>query len=589
MQKTHSSNLRNILKDECVYEKYSINGTSIFIQLKIKTSSIHSDINPTSSVSRQDAVKQTNPENPLIAVSTQDVATKTPEIPLIAVSRQDAVKQPNPENPLIAVNTQDVVTKTPENPLKPVSRQAAVNEYSNPPENPLTPVSRQAAVNEVTNQSPENPLTAVSKQYAVNEYLNKFSNIRSSINKNHCKKKKKEKKIAKNKITQLMRNENISIIEITKISKNKQKFEKDSLTRSIKQTKKNKINIKKQKIEKDSLHRIIQKTQKNTKRSKFIPKDLKRTKNPQVKVNYLDNSVLTIKGIIEDIMSNCAPHLWENHILEIINRYDDKNKRKLTCTYRKAINQLQSRLENKKNPYMIRVIITKIIKSYQKRLEKALHTLTSTPPSSEDEDVYHQTTKCVNFVPHITLPDNNELNKNEKNLLSETMKNKNQIEKAVKKSLVEDKTRNNDIKRRKKIKVNSSHTKKIGEKVAKNLENYKNIQPIEKDLSYGIKKTQKKIKSIYTTKISNKPLYEQTKCKNNNIIEKQNTTKILKVNHNIHKQKQKKNIKMTYHKKITPDSYGVMNKLKNKTKEHSDPKKSILSETKTREIMKKMI
>ena len=54
----------------------------------------------------------------------------------------------------------------------------------------------------------------------------------------------------------------------------------------------------------------------------------------------------------------------------------------------------------------------------------------------------------VNFIPHIPLADNNELYKNEKNLLTETIKNKNPIEKAVKNSLVEDKTQNNDIKRR---------------------------------------------------------------------------------------------------------------------------------------------
>ena len=144
-------------------------------------------------------------------------------------------------------------------------------------------------------------------------------------------------------------------------------------------------------------------------KTKYIPKVLKHTKNPQVKANKLDNSVQTIEGIIEDIMSKCVPHLWENNISVIITKYDDKNKRKLTCAYRKAIKQLQNRLENRNDPYMIRVIIKKIVKSYKKRLEKALDTLTSTPPSSDDEDVYtNQTTKCVHVVPHRPLAANNE-------------------------------------------------------------------------------------------------------------------------------------------------------------------------------------
>ena len=106
----------------------------------------------------------------------------------------------------------------------------------------------------------------------------------------------------------------------------------------------------------------------------------------QPEIANINNTGLTIEGVLEGIMSRTEPHLWEKQILEIVNQYDDKNKRARICAYRRAIVMLQDRLQKRDNPRMIRVIVTKILRSYKKRLEMALETLTSTPPSSEDED-----------------------------------------------------------------------------------------------------------------------------------------------------------------------------------------------------------
>merc|ERR1712079_40926 len=165
---------------------------------------------------------------------------------------------------------------------------------------------------------------------------------------------------------------------------------------------------------------------------------------------------------------------------------------------------------------MIRLILKKILKSYQKRLEKALDTLTSTPPSSDDEDVYNQTSKCVHLVPHRPLVDMNGKNKIDKRNLIEIINNRKQMEKLNKTNLVEDNTQNNDIKRRKIIKINLTHTEKLDKELAKKHQKFKYKQESEKDLSYRIKKTPKKIKSIH--KNSKHPHYEQAKCKNNIII-----------------------------------------------------------------------
>ena len=123
--------------------------------------------------------------------------------------------------------------------------------------------------------------------------------------------------------------------------------------------------------------------------------------NPEI-VN-LDNTVLTVEGILEDILSKSGPLLWEKQLLEILNQYDDKDNRTRICAYRKAIVMLQDRLQKGDDPHMIRVIVKKILRSYKKRLEVALDTLTSTPPSSDDEDAENHATKSFNLIPSIQL------------------------------------------------------------------------------------------------------------------------------------------------------------------------------------------
>ena len=117
-------------------------------------------------------------------------------------------------------------------------------------------------------------------------------------------------------------------------------------------------------------------------------------------------------------MRKSDPHLWDRNILLILNKYDDKNNRELISAYRKTIKLLQARLNKKADPHMIRVIIKKILKSYKKRLEKALDTLTSTPPSSEDEDVEKTNPKCCNIFSKKTRPSSNDEDAEKPNQIS---------------------------------------------------------------------------------------------------------------------------------------------------------------------------
>ena len=36
----------------------------------------------------------------------------------------------------------------------------------------------------------------------------------------------------------------------------------------------------------------------------------------------------TVDGVLEEIMSNSGPHLWEKQLLEVLKQYDDKDCRK---------------------------------------------------------------------------------------------------------------------------------------------------------------------------------------------------------------------------------------------------------------------
>ena len=148
--------------------------------------------------------------------------------------------------------------------------------------------------------------------------------------------------------------------------------------KTIKITKKDNI-----KIQKDHKNNICSKNQKYSKitikkRNKLKGKRGKVRKSIILEpIDNLNNTVLTVEGVLEDIMTKTDPHLWEKQLLEIVNQYDDKNNRARICAYRKAIVILQDRLHKRDDPHMIRVIIKKILRSYKKRLEVALDTLTT--------------------------------------------------------------------------------------------------------------------------------------------------------------------------------------------------------------------
>ena len=162
-------------------------------------------------------------------------------------------------------------------------------------------------------------------------------------------------------------------------------------------------------------------------------------KMTQREITKIDDTVLTIEGVLEDIICQNGPHLWEKQVLEIVNLYDDKNNRARICAYRKAIVILQDRLHKRDDPHMIRVIIKKILRSYKKRLEVALDTLTSTPPSSYHEDADNKIANCINISSN-RPPATYEILKEVDEIHSvETTKNTKNIQKADQNTLVEKK------------------------------------------------------------------------------------------------------------------------------------------------------
>ena len=166
-------------------------------------------------------------------------------------------------------------------------------------------------------------------------------------------------------------------------------------------------------------------------------------------IDNIGNTDLTVEGVLEDIMSQNGPHLWEKQLLEIVNQYDDKNNRARICAYRKAIVMLQNRLHKRDDPHMIRVIIKKILRSYKKRLEVALDTLTSTPPSSDDEDAENATANCFNLLSNRPPAVYEVLRKVDETRSVDTTKNTKNIEKEYQNTFVEDKVSYNNIKNRK--------------------------------------------------------------------------------------------------------------------------------------------
>ena len=94
----------------------------------------------------------------------------------------------------------------------------------------------------------------------------------------------------------------------------------------------------------------------------------------------------SIEGVLEDIMRKSEPNLWDKHLLNIIEKYDDKDNRARIKLYRKVISRLEDRLKLGDDAPTMRMILRKMIRSYERRLDDALDILTSTPASSDDED-----------------------------------------------------------------------------------------------------------------------------------------------------------------------------------------------------------
>ena len=177
----------------------------------------------------------------------------------------------------------------------------------------------------------------------------------------------------------------------------------------------------------------------------------------QPEITNIDNNVLTIEGVLEDIMSQNGPHLWEKQLLEIVTQYDDKNNRARIYTYRKAIVILQDRLHKRDDPHMIRVIIKKILRSYKKKLDVALDTLTSTPPSLDDENADNDTANCFNFLSNRPPAVYEVLRKVDETHSVETTKNTKKNVKADQNTFVEV----NNIKNRRMLIKNLKNTKRI--------------------------------------------------------------------------------------------------------------------------------
>ena len=122
---------------------------------------------------------------------------------------------------------------------------------------------------------------------------------------------------------------------------------------------------------------------------------------------------------------------------------------------------LQYRLHKRDDPHVIRVIIKKILSSYKKRLDVACDTLTSTPPSSDDEDADNETANCFHLLSNRPPAVYEVLRKVNETHLVDTTKNtpKNKISDLN--TYVEDKASYNNIKNRKIIIANLKTTKQI--------------------------------------------------------------------------------------------------------------------------------
>ena len=257
------------------------------------------------------------------------------------------------------------------------------------------------------------------------------------------------------------------------------------------------------------------------KRGKVLKLTLSETnrKMTQPKITNIDDTVLTKEGVREDIMSQNEPHLWEKQVLENFNQYDDKNNRARICAYRKAIVILQDRLHKRDDPHMIRVIIKKILRSYKKRLEVALDTLTSTPPSSDDEDADNETANCFNLLSNRPPADYEVLRKADETHSVDTTENHKKNEKADQNTNLEDKTSYNNIERKIIIK-NQKKSKRIKKNANKKLtrstpKKAKTNQPLKR--TFPKRKTDMPLQKLSkTTQIHQHKQFD----KNNSFIKK---------------------------------------------------------------------
>ena len=451
--------------------------------------------NPFIAVNSQ-GVATNEPENPFIAVSSQGAATNEPENPFIAVSSQGAanlVSKQIPENPFIAVSaaalkpatvsTKDAVQPIPfsysNNTTKNCKdeninkKQLKIKKDSMGITKTIEKIKKDCIAFTKTHEKIKKDCIAITKSNEkikkdsigitkINEKIKKDS---IGITKTHEKNiKSKKEKIVKDSIRITKANEKI-------IKSKQEKIKKDSIgiTKTYEKNTKSKKCFKKSKMKNKSMikisRKVIQKKLKNKKISKkanvkiqknpiniMFPKnqtyheiDTKirkkiKTKRDKVReliisepIDNIDKIDLTLEGVLENIMSKNGPHLWEKQLLEIVNQYDDKNNRARICAYRKAIVILQDRLHKRDDPHMIRVIIKKILRSYKKRLEVALGTLTSTPASSDDEDADNETANCFNLLSNRPPADYEVLRKADETHSVDTTENQKKMKKPTKK------------------------------------------------------------------------------------------------------------------------------------------------------------
>ena len=122
-------------------------------------------------------------------------------------------------------------------------------------------------------------------------------------------------------------------------------------------------------------------------------------KSCDMEERYLAGFGLSIDAVLHDVMSKSAPHMWEKQLLGVIKLYDDADIRCRIHAIMDAISRLRKRLEEDEDIPMMRLILRKMLRSYERRLVEARDTQTSTPPSSDDEDADEHIEMFKDFAP----------------------------------------------------------------------------------------------------------------------------------------------------------------------------------------------